>query len=967
MADGTPDDVFPVVRAKLRAPESSGLSRDRLIDALRPVWSGRLAVVTGPAGSGKTTLLAQYAASLDAPVAWLQAEAADGDPRRLLAHLYEGFAAALGPIGPPWEDVDSAVATLDGLDGRTTLVVIDDVHALEGTESEATLERLAWFAPPKVGMVVASRRQPGINLSRLRVADRLVEIDADGLRFRSWEVEQLFHDVYREPLPPEDLATLARRTEGWAAGLQLFHLATRGKPAGERRQMVRNLSSRFRLVRQYLTQNVIDELPAELGQFLLDTCVLGRLTGALCDEWLGRSGTAELLEEIERRQIFLCPVDGTGSFRYHEVLRSHLEACLVDRIGERQARDRYRRAGIMLEAAGARSEALRAYCRAGEERAVLRLLRHSGAEVADKTGNWTELLPAGLTDHDPWLVLAAARRHLAAGRWRLALETYQRLETSPVANGAVDKQRQERLTLTMWMEPVIPPSADWVGIVCQAARRDPVAARHAAASLPGPTGRLAAGLAALLAGQLQDARALLRQAGEDPDASPAVSAGGWLAAGIAGLLAGTTGAVSELHIGREQAEELNLTWLARVGSCAAQCLAAGAPAESETARIACQQADDGWGTALVGLLQGFGWAPDPASGRDRLMESAELFRLLGAGTLEAWARAGAALAAARAAQPDATQLVGSAETLARATATWGALLATFHARALTDPARAADYLALAGRLGADPVVQLAGDDPPPTEDVSAPAAVSLQVFGDFSLAASGVRVDLAAAKPRVRSLIRLLALHTERAVHREALIEALWPGSTLQTGTRNLQVAVSAARHLLERTMPEGAAVVREGDGYRLALPDGAEIDIHRFDEQLSRARRAREQGDLDVLRACLTGCLDLYRGEVLAVEGPAEWVQGVRERYRVMAADAAEELAEVQFAAGEDAEAARTCERGLAVDRYRDRLWRLRAEAHERAGDLAASTLARRNYAEMLRELGLAEGDPGGRLDVAS
>jgi DNA-binding SARP family transcriptional activator len=425
------------------------------------------------------------------------------------------------------------------------------------------------------------------------------------------------------------------------------------------------------------------------------------------------------------------------------------------------------------------------------------------------------------------------------------------------------------------------------------------------------------------------------------------------------------GAATDLDIGREQAEELDLPWLARVGSCAAQCLASGAPGESETARIACRQADDGWGTALVGLLQGLGSAHGPVPGTDRLIESAELFRQLGAGTLEAWARAGAAVSAARAAQPGATQLIGAAETLARGTATWGALLATFHARALTDPARARDYLALAGRLGADRVAQLSADPPP--EDAVAPAAVSLQVLGDFSLTVNGGRVDLAAAKPRVRSLVRLLALHTERAVHREALIEALWPGSTLQTGTRNLQVAVSAARQLLEPTSQDGAALAREGDAYRLVLPDGAEIDIHRFDEQHSGARRARDQGDEEARRACLTRCLDLYRGEVLAVEGPAEWVQEVRERYRVMAADAAEELARIQFDAGEHAEAARTCERGLAIDRYRDRLWRLRAEAHERAGDLAAWTLTRRHYAEMLRELGLAEGEAPGRLGVAS
>jgi DNA-binding SARP family transcriptional activator len=967
MADRTLDGRIPLVRAKLRVPALSGLARDRLTDALSSVWSDRLAMVTGPAGSGKTTLLAQYAASLDVPVAWFQAEAGDGDPRRLLAHLHEGFSAALGPVGPCWDDVDTAVAAVEGVERRRCLLVIDDLHALEGSDSEATFERFAWFAPATVGVIVASRRQPQFNLSRLRVAGRLVEIDADALRFRSWEVEQLFHEVYQEPLPPEDLATLARRTEGWAAGLQLFHLATSGKPASERRQMVRNLSSRSRLVRQYLTQNVVDELPADLRQFLLDTCVLGRLNGALCDEWLGRSGTAALLAEIERRQIFLCPVDGAGSFRYHEVLRSHLEACLLDLIGERQARDRYVRAGAILESAGAWSEALRAYCRAGEHSAALRLLRQSGAEVADDPGSSIELLPAGLIDHDPWLILAGARRHLAAGRWKQALAAYHRLERYPVANGAVDKQRQERLTLTMWMEPVIPPGADWVGVVCQATRKDPASGRQAATSLPGPTGRLAGGLAALLAGQLHDARAVLRQAGEDPDASPAVSAGAWLAAGVAGLLAGAEGASEELHVGRERADELNLTWLARVGSCAAQCLAAGTPAEAETARTACQQAEDLWGTALIGLLQGFGWATEAPAGRDRFIEAAGQFRQLGAGVLEAWARSGAALSAARAGDPDASERAGAAETLARGTATWGALLAACHARALTDPARAREYLGLAGRLDADAVAPLSAPGPASPDAGSNSPAIALRVLGDFHLTVDGARVDLASVKPRVRSLIRLLALHTDRAVHRETLIEALWPGSSTQTGTRNLQVAISAARQFLEHALPGGALVVREADAYRLALPEHSEIDIHCFDSELGRARLARDRGDDEARRACLTRCLDLYRGELLSVEGPAEWVQETREHYRVLAADAAEELAGAHFAAGEYAEAARACERGLAVDRYRDRLWRLRVDAQKRAGDLAASALTRRNYAEMLKDLGLAQGGPPDHFGVAS
>jgi DNA-binding SARP family transcriptional activator len=944
--------AMPVVQAKLRAPASSGLRRDRLMSLLASVWNGRLAVVTGPAGSGKSTLLAQFAASLDTPTAWYHAESADGDPSRLLTHLHEGLTATLGRMSDRWDSVDAAVADLEGFAGSRTLLIIDDLQALEGTASEAAVERLTWFAPPSLVIIVASRRQPGFNLSRLRVADQLVEIDADALRFRSWEVERLFHDVYAEPLPPEDVATLARRTEGWAAGLQLFHLASRGKSPNERRQMVRSLSSRSRLVREYLTQNVVDELPADLRQFLLDTCVLGRLTGGLCDEFLERSGTAAVLEEIERRQIFLCPLDDGVTFRYHEVLRSHLEACLIDQIGEREARMRYARAGALLETAGACSEALRAYCRAGDETAAIRLLSQSGAEVADDPTASLDLLPTGLADHDPWLMLAAARRHLAAGRWRQALTTYQQAEAS--FNGASHIYRRERLALTMWLEPVRPPTTDWVGAICQATRRDPLAARQVAAILPGPTGQLATGLAALLAGRLADARGVLHQVTEDADVSPAIAAGAWLAAGVAGLLLGDEKAPKELHACREQAEALNLTWLARLASCAEECLDAGAPSEADAARAACREAQDHWGTALIGLFQGIGWGHQPDTARQICLESAALFRQLGASVLEAWARAGAAVAAARASDADARDIIVAAEASARATATWGALAASYHASALAEPARARDWLTLAAQLDVDRVIHFGVIDEPPADRDHDRIEVKLSCFGDFALTIDGIKVDLADVKPRVRSLIRLLALDPGQAVHRERLIEALWPGTDTKTGTRNLQVAISAARQLLEHTESPGALILREGDTYRMALPQHAEVDLHQFTQRLDDARRARARGDLPAQREALVDCLDLYRGDILAVEGPVEWVLETREHYRVMAAEAAEGLAESNFADGEYSEAARACERGLAIDRYRDRLWRLRVEALEMAGELAAAALVRRSYTDVLRDLGL-------------
>ena len=476
---------------------------------------------------------------------------------------------------------------------------------------------------------------------------------------------------------------------------------------------------------------MVDELPAELRQFLLDTCVLGRLTGGLCDEFLERSGTAVVLEEIERRQIFLCPLDDGVTFRYHEVLRSHLEASLIDQIGERQARQRYARAGALLEAAGACSEALRAYCRAGDETAAVRLLSQSGAEVADDPTASLDLLPTGLADHDPWLMLAAARRHLAAGRWRQALTTYQQAEAS--FTGASHIYRRERLALTMWLEPVRPPTTDWVGVVCQATRRDPLAARQAAATLPGPTGRLATGVAALLAGRLIEARAELHQVTEDADVSPAIAAGAWLAAGVAGLLLGDEKAPKELYACREQAEALNLTWLARLASCAEECLDAGAPTEADAARAACREAHDHWGTALIGLFQGIGWGQRPEAAREVCAESATIFRQLGAGVLEAWARAGAAVAAARAGDPDCHEVIVAAEASARAAATWGALAETYHASALAEPSRARDWLALAAQLDVDRVIQFGASPQLGADRADDPIGVKLEVLRGLQL------------------------------------------------------------------------------------------------------------------------------------------------------------------------------------------------------------------------------------------
>jgi DNA-binding SARP family transcriptional activator len=958
-----------IVPGKVRVPTVHGIRRPRLHDLLLDhVREHQLALVVAPAGSGKTTLLAQGAALADCPVAWYRAESSDGNQRHFLRYLETALSAALPELPGGWRSVVDATRALEERPGTRVLLIIDDLHALQGTPAEQAIEQLIGYGPPGLAILGASRYPPGFNLPRLRVSGALLELGSDDLRFRTWEVERLFWDFYRQPLPPEDLAALARRTEGWAAGLQLFHLATRHKAAGERRRTLAALTSRARLAREYLARNVLEELPAELRSFLQETCVLGRLSGPLCDAFLGVSGSAKVLATLEKRQIFTQLVDDNGDYRYHEVLRSHLESVLVEEVGEAEARSRYRRAARLLEAFDDLPEALYAHCRGEDWEAVARLLGHRGEQIALGQGAWLDELPLALGQHDPWVLLATARRHRAGGRWKLALGAYRRAEQALGGQAVVDACRRERLALQSWMEPAPFVQDDWQGMVRRASERDPLTIGQKAARLPGPSGRLAAGLCALLAGQLREARSLLTAAIESPGAGPALRAGGRLARGIAFLLSEEPGGKLEVELAAEEAERAGIAWLVRL-SHAALALTDRPDGLSEAAsvRLAGERDADLWGSCLAGLFEGLGALRAGQDRRAVLERSAAGFQALGAPALNAWCRCVKVLMEAHAGAAGSRTEAEAAEAFARSCGLRGPL--------------AFAYLALAESLGDDDseerskargVSVESGLELPPRPAGTGPArrlpsrpgrppSWQVRCFGGFTLSLSGEHVDLSRVRPRARQLLRLLAMHGGSSVHRETLIEALWPGSDSDTGARCLHVAISSVRHLLQSLWhdPSVKFIERSGDAYRLALPEDAEMDVVTFQHYFVGGRAARATGNAHRAVRAFERVLEIYRGDLLPEDGPAEWVVTTRERYRSEAIEAAQDLVSVLLERNDPVAAALHCERGLLVDRYRDPLWRMLIEAHDLAGDAASAVRARRRYHDMLDELGLPSGAP--------
>ena len=975
--------------AKVRVPQARGLGRSRVDGLLGRVFDHRVALVVAPAGSGKTTLLSHFAAAAPCPVAWYRAEAADVAEGALLGSLERACAEALEGLRTGWTSVEDAAAALDEHPARRAALVVDDLHTLYGSPAEASVEQLLGYLPDGFVLVMASRRSPSFALSRLRVQGDLLEVGADDLRFRAWEVEQLFKVVYGQALSPSDLSTLTRRTEGWAAGLQLFHLASRGKSAADRHRLVQGLVVRARLVREYLADNVLDELPEELRRFLVGSCVLSTLSGDLCDELLGIQGSDRVLADLERRQLFCVPLEQEGQYRFHEVLRSHLEAALVEEVGEPAARERYRDAGCLHEKGGDPVAAIRAYCRAEDWLAVGRLLGAQTEALVGDPGAWVDALPPALVADDPWLVLASARRAVAQGRLRAAAEGYGEAERAFGPGRGVESARLERHLLRPWVEPRPGRQPGWSGLLRAATVRDAGTVAREARSLPGPLGRFVEGVATVWAGRPDEGQALLLRAAAHPEASATVEFAATAAAALATLW-GAAHPVDPVLV-EEMADALGVPWAQRVGAAALSLLTPGG-LPGQSSRPFDVEADD-WGGALCALHAGLAALRDGAPAVVALDEAVSRLGFLGADLLEAHARAALAHALAVEGDPEALAAARQAADDARRVGAHGAAVRAEVAAAAADPARAdawaqrargsaahfglpepvAAPAAPAAAITAPPAAVTAGStgstaaataappdaDPPSTPEPASGAGappVRLRVLGPFGVEVEGRAIDISGVKPRARTALRLLALHAPRPVHREVLCAALWPEADVDSGTRNLQVAVSSLRQALEPGVARGAhtLLLREGDAYRLALPEGSDADLVAFRADAAAGRSAHAAGDLVAAVDAFERAIAAYAGDLLPEEGPAEWVIEEREQVRLEVADIAAQLATLRLEAG-DADAARAAaERGLRADRYRDDLWRRLVAAHRARGDQAAAARAERDYHLVLAELGV-------------
>src|SRR6266566_488760 len=425
-------DVLLATKLHVPRPQAGFVPRPRLVQALDGGLARRLILVCAPAGFGKTALVADWGRRGGRRVAWLSLDAADNDPARFWRHAVaaldracSGIAERAGPLlGPP------APRSFDGLvtalinelaaqpGDDVVLLVLDDYHLIDAQPVHAALEFLLDHLPPGLRVVLASRSDPPLPLARLRAAGQLAELRAGDLQFSAEEAGALLRQALGADLPGSAAVALAARAEGWAAGLQLAALSLRGQADPAR--FVAAFSGTHRYVLDYLTGEVLEGQSEEVRRFLLETSVLQRLSGELCDAVTGRPDSQAMLEAIERAGLFLVPLDEVrGWWRYHQLFADLLRARLQHEQPGRLP-VLHRAAAAWHEEHDLAEEAVGHAVAAGEMSWAAQLIeRHADAVLRRLEGatvqRWLSALPAELASSRPRLLLAQAWMALAGG------------------------------------------------------------------------------------------------------------------------------------------------------------------------------------------------------------------------------------------------------------------------------------------------------------------------------------------------------------------------------------------------------------------------------------------------------------------------------------------------------------------------------------------------------------------------
>ncbi len=411
--------VDDLLQTKLYVPRvrPSLVPRPHLVEQLNAGRDGKLTLISAPAGFGKTTLISEWIAGGERPSAWLSLDEGDADLQRFLTYFItalqtlalsgvEGIVPELGKElltllqSPQLPSTDSILTTL--VNDIAAIpddfnFVLDDYHVVDAPPVDEALAFLLEHLPPQLHLVMTTREDPNLPLARLRVRGQLTELRAADLRFSLEETAVFLNQMMGLNLSKEDIAALEARTEGWIAGLQLAAISMQGHQ-DDAASFIQSFSGSNRFVLDYLVEEVLHQQPESVQRFLLQTAVLNQLTGPLCNALTGDNNGQEILESLERANLFLIPLDNERRwYRYHHLFAELLRQRLQQNMAECDVAELHIRASQWYEANGLELEAFHYAAVANDVERAARLIEGEGLPLyfrgeATPVRRWLESL-----------------------------------------------------------------------------------------------------------------------------------------------------------------------------------------------------------------------------------------------------------------------------------------------------------------------------------------------------------------------------------------------------------------------------------------------------------------------------------------------------------------------------------------------------------------------------------------------
>jgi ATP/maltotriose-dependent transcriptional regulator MalT len=461
---GTPSSSYPArtmtppapaTRFQLPVSAKALVDRARLIEVLRAGQSKKLTVIHGPTGFGKSTLAAQWAkllASEGVAVAWLTVDHDDNNVVWFLSHLIEAIravtpalASELGVVLEEHGDeaeryvLTSLINEMHETGTRMTLV-IDDWQRVTDPATIGALLYLLVYASDDLNIVVTSRSQSGLPMSRMRMHDELLEIDATALRFDVAESKNFLVDLSGLDLDHADVEELTAKTDGWVAALQLASLSLRGRDDPVR--LIGTMTGRHHAISEFLAENVLDTLEPSMLDFLLATSITERICGDLASALSGVPDGQAMLEQVEERDLFLHRIDEQW-FRYHQLFSDFLQHRL-GRDPERVAR-LHRVASTWFAEQQMVSEAVDHALAAGDDERAVKLVENDGIDLVAKSQMATLIglvgkLPPAIVRSAPRLQLALAWANIVLHRIPAAEQALNLMESGLTRYGVSDDE-----------------------------------------------------------------------------------------------------------------------------------------------------------------------------------------------------------------------------------------------------------------------------------------------------------------------------------------------------------------------------------------------------------------------------------------------------------------------------------------------------------------------------------------------